>query len=912
MEPVNQQLQDIFLWLIRSSLHGTILLAIILLVRAVVKGKFRFSMVYWLWMLLLLRLIWPLNVQTAFSVFNLIPQGGQPDRYLSTQSAEGPTVPISLSGDTLVSPSPISSDPAPATPCDLSASNESQIAPTRTLPPAVSAESPPYDWRQALCMVWLAGAVVMGAYVLFSNFHLWRIIKSQRLLTRQDILELLEDCKVQLGLQTVIGIVETEKIKTPCLFGYLRPRLLLPEGALDELTIEQLRYIFLHELAHLKRHDILIGWLMAAVQVLHWFNPAIWFAMSRINADRELACDELALSTLKEEESTEYGATILTFLERFARQQKLPAMAGIAENQSLLQRRMTMIAKFKNKKASFVPAIIIMLLLVATTFTSARTITKPDDENNARPVATASKRKPVPLAQDDGKSGGQESIAGGGHVVWFETEQEVELIGVQLFGSRYGTPQPPKEDFYIWIADENQEVLETFELPYAMFKRGNPKWYSMKTKATKFPRKFYLCVGFNPEKTKGVYVHHDAQASGNSYIGLPHDNFDFKPFDRGDWMIRPVVRPLSEVPEATTVSSSAAEDSLQAMIDAAEPGAVIEIPAGTYDQPIKVNKSLILRGTSQDECIIKVTANEPAIMLDTKGKGKVLIENMTIQWQLATSDKHEFPFAVAVKDTKAYIQKCSFRPLGNPERSPVAIRSMGFSEMNVKDCDFTGFDYVVCYGEGTKGTMADCFIRNCGHQGVILYSGAEVTIQRNIITGSQFHAVRSTGGKLDMLDNLIINNKNRGVYLGNKSCSGKIVNNLLIGNASGIDGMSACKFAVENNVILKSTYAAISARPYSMLAIQKNVLSDNPRGIIIHQDEGKSDPVKSKFGKNVFWNNQTDMENCESTDMIELEPDFIEPGSGNFKLADTAFEGMGLKDPKVIFDLWQRYKENAQ
>ena len=57
MEPVNQQLQDIFLWLIRTSLHGTILLAIILLVRAVVKGKFRFSMVYWLWMLLLLRLM---------------------------------------------------------------------------------------------------------------------------------------------------------------------------------------------------------------------------------------------------------------------------------------------------------------------------------------------------------------------------------------------------------------------------------------------------------------------------------------------------------------------------------------------------------------------------------------------------------------------------------------------------------------------------------------------------------------------------------------------------------------------------------------------------------------------------------------------------------------------------------------
>jgi hypothetical protein len=160
-----------------------------------------------------------------------------------------------------------------------------------------------------------------------------------------------------------------------------------------------------------------------------------------------------------------------------------------------------------------------------------------------------------------------------------------------------------------------------------------------------------------------------------------------------------------------------------------------------------------------------------------------------------------------------------------------------------------------------------------------------------------------------MRDNLIINNKNRGVYLGNKSGSGSITNNLIIGNASGIDGMSACRFKVANNVILKSTYAAIAARPYSMLFVKNNVISSNPRGIVVHQEEGKSDPVKSEFGRNVFWKNQTDFENCDSPDAIIQETDFVEPGNGNFKLADPAFEGMGLSDPKVIFDLWQRYKE---
>ena len=57
-----QQLLDVFQWLIRSSFHATVLLCIILLIRSVVQRRFRFQMVYWLWVLLLLRLIWPLNL----------------------------------------------------------------------------------------------------------------------------------------------------------------------------------------------------------------------------------------------------------------------------------------------------------------------------------------------------------------------------------------------------------------------------------------------------------------------------------------------------------------------------------------------------------------------------------------------------------------------------------------------------------------------------------------------------------------------------------------------------------------------------------------------------------------------------------------------------------------------------------
>ena len=53
------------------------------------------------------------------------------------------------------------------------------------------------------------------------------------------------------------------------------------------------------------------------------------------------------------------------------------------------------------------------------------------------------------------------------------------------------------------------------------------------------PKKFIVCVSFNPEQTKGVYVHHDAKADGDSRRGLPGSLLD--KFDKGDWMIRAVI-----------------------------------------------------------------------------------------------------------------------------------------------------------------------------------------------------------------------------------------------------------------------------------------------------------------------------------------------------------------------------------
>jgi RNA polymerase sigma-70 factor (ECF subfamily) len=145
------------------------------------------------------------------------------------------------------------------------------------------------------------------------------------------------------------------------------------------------------------------------------------------------------------------------------------------------------------------------------------------------------------IAWDDGTSAGKRSIAGAGHAVKFKAQgKNIDLVGVRIFCSRYGQPSPPNEDAYVWLCDSDFKRLATFPVPYSTFTRGEPKWITIPLKRTRVPDQFVLCVGFNPTSTKGVYVHYDAAAGGQSFTGLPGSAS--RAFDKGDWLIRAVVQ----------------------------------------------------------------------------------------------------------------------------------------------------------------------------------------------------------------------------------------------------------------------------------------------------------------------------------------------------------------------------------
>jgi len=359
-------------------------------------------------------------------------------------------------------------------------------------------------------------------------------------------------------------------------------------------------------------------------------------------------------------------------------------------------------------------------------------------------------------------------------------------------------------------------------------------------------------------------------------------------------------------------SMSTAKNDLQRMIDSAQPGGMVIIPKGVYTEPVTVTKPLTLKGQSRNDCIFEVTSNQPAISVDTKGKGRVIIDTVTIKWQLATSDRTEHPFAVAVKDTKAEVRNCRFQPLGNFKRCPVAINSMGFSELNINMCRFEGFEYTVCFGQGTKGTIHNSLVMGSGHQGISLYSGATAEIVGNVVTGSKYHAVRSTGGTLNMKDNLIIKNANRGIYLGNKSARGTIANNVIIGNGTGISGFARSNVKVENNIIADSSYAGIGFRDSCGLSIRDNIIRGNERGLILFNEIGSNG---NTVYKNTFWRNKVDTENLDkAADSIIADPDFVDAENGDFSLKSgpALQQKQGLTNPVIFKMLWKIWKNREE
>ncbi len=159
-------------------------------------------------------------------------------------------------------------------------------------------------------------------------------------------LNLLSGCEEKLNIKTGAGLYCNALIVSPIMIGYFRPSIVLP---VRELGDQELPHIFMHELLHYKRRDMLYKWLVQLVVCIHWFNPFAYLLEKEVNKACELSCDEAVISMLDEPARREYGDMLISFLKPTNHCKDTLSFMTLSDGAEQLKERLGAIMDFREK-----------------------------------------------------------------------------------------------------------------------------------------------------------------------------------------------------------------------------------------------------------------------------------------------------------------------------------------------------------------------------------------------------------------------------------------------------------------------------------------------------------------------------------------------------------------------------------
>ena len=196
-----------------------------------------------------------------------------------------------------------------------------------------------------------------------------------------------ENChKMRMNCQPELRV--SNKPGSPCLIGVVRPVIMLPSAVLQSCSAEALNAALLHELAHIKRRDLLWNWLPALAEVLFFFHPLMWLARREWRLAQEIATDELALSVSRMD-AARYAGLLVELVAKCRTTTIRPHLAvGVSETYSQLSRRMSAMMTFHKLTTRRRFAIGAAVLIIAVGGIVPWKLTPREAQSNSDSVAT--------------------------------------------------------------------------------------------------------------------------------------------------------------------------------------------------------------------------------------------------------------------------------------------------------------------------------------------------------------------------------------------------------------------------------------------------------------------------------------------------------------------------------------------
>lgn len=364
--------------LLTMSFSAAVMIAAIVILRALLIDRLPKTTFLILWAVVLLRLLVPVSVPSAWSVYSLLQPKQQSIQTVQEESTVLPQVEPVVSQPSAITTEPVTPavDSAAGEAEEITATPARQESSSPTVQQSTPTEQPPQAEEKTKpaislpvepsALIWGVGAAALGLYFVVGYWRATREFDMSLPVEHPFCGEWLRRQKEKMPLRRQIRIRQFDRIGTPLTYGVRRPTILLPNQTLEEQP-KTLTYILTHEYVHIRRFDCVSKLLLSAALCLHWFNPLVWVMYVLANRDLELSCDEMVLRLLGIENRSAYAMALLEMEEKRSGFGALYSAFG----KNAIEERIGAIMKMKKRSLlSVVMAVVLVFTLTACLATS--------------------------------------------------------------------------------------------------------------------------------------------------------------------------------------------------------------------------------------------------------------------------------------------------------------------------------------------------------------------------------------------------------------------------------------------------------------------------------------------------------------------------------------------------------------
>ena len=397
-------------WMATATIEALIVLLIVGTIWFFIRGRVAPQVGVWLFLLVPLKLLIPIPVPAPALIANWTPatvvakltSPQTPEPELTPPIPEFITFVQPQSKATLVTNNEAVFPEVAISQPDVAPLLSADTTDSATLPAAsnlTATSNSSLNLTTILMFAWATTVGFLGLRFLSREIRFRRRLSSATRLANQDLKFDFQTLCESAGVRRPVRLLCSEAVTAPAVHGILWPAIILPTSAL-QLSPAQLRWALLHELAHIRRHDLAFILLQRVVSWLFFFHPAVWIANRSVHQLREFACDDWAIlqneSTQQDDRSTDAGEAFLQILRSAAERSRTEvalSVLGLGPRKSCQQRLQRMLDTDRSIKPALGWVSICGLLLIATVTLPQLSAASPQEligeTDGSQPEATA-------------------------------------------------------------------------------------------------------------------------------------------------------------------------------------------------------------------------------------------------------------------------------------------------------------------------------------------------------------------------------------------------------------------------------------------------------------------------------------------------------------------------------------------